>query len=299
MALQDHLEKFRHFYEVARCGTFKEAAEHIAITQPSLTKSIQVLEGAIDKKLFTRQPRGVKLTVEGDLLYNYCHQLFAQLNDIEMRLAAPDDPMAGSLRVGTYDSIAVYFWPDFLREFLPENPHLSLELTTGRSKEIQTLVEQGQLDMGLTIEPKEGANVEVLNLWKDRFMLYASKELTPSYESLEEAPLIYMPQAFGGPKPDILKDYFQDKSKSKQRVEYHTSSLESVKELTIKGIGIGLLPTRVAQQDVEAKKLKLCPFGKFPKKGIAEHNVGVVYLRQHHQSKTLQSLIKELKNQGR
>ena len=52
MVLRDHLEKLHYFYEVAKAGSFKEAAQKIAITQPSLTKSIQILEGSIDKKLF-------------------------------------------------------------------------------------------------------------------------------------------------------------------------------------------------------------------------------------------------------
>ena len=120
MYLEDHLEKLRYFYEVAKNGSIKRASANIHLTQPTLTKAIQVLEDSLDKKLFDRLPRGVSLTTEGEILYKFCHTLFASIEEIEKKIKSPKDPFAGSLRVGTYDSIVSYFWPDFLKNFLKE-----------------------------------------------------------------------------------------------------------------------------------------------------------------------------------
>ena len=76
MNLKDHLEKLEYFYEVAKQGSFKKASQNVYISQPSLTKSIKVLEEAIGEDLFVRFPRGVKLTKRGDILFEFCHDLF-------------------------------------------------------------------------------------------------------------------------------------------------------------------------------------------------------------------------------
>ena len=109
MNLADHLEKLKYFYEVGRLGSLKRASESVFISQPSLTKSIKILEDVIGSPLFIRLPRGMKLTKEGEILHSHCQKLFASITNIEQELTYPDDPLAGSLRIGTYDSIAIYF----------------------------------------------------------------------------------------------------------------------------------------------------------------------------------------------
>ncbi len=298
MILRDHREKLQYFYHGAKAGSVKEAAYKINITQPSLTKSIQVLEGSIDRKRFVRQPRGVKLTLEGELLFKYCHQLFAELNDVELKLKAPEDPMAGSLRVGTYDSIAIYFWPYFLREFLPKYPMLSIELNTGRSTDIQQWVEEGELDLGLIIEPKETNHLNRVMLYEDRFKLYATLSETPIYTSNEKAPLIFMPDALAGEKDLPLMKSHPSLENNFVRKLYKTSSLESCKELMIKGIGIALLPEMVAKRDLEKGFIEEVKLEGFPEEGIGEHHLGLVYAKHRQDSETLQRLIQEIKEQG-
>ena len=160
MNLTDHLEKLKYFHEVARLGTLKQASETVFISQPSLTKSIKILEEVIESPLFIRMPRGMKLTHEGELLYSYTQKLFASIADMEQKLSHPEDPMAGSLRIGTYDSIGTYFWPKFLKSFLNRYKKLEIELTTGRSSEMQTQLEAGKLDLILIVDPKASENIE-------------------------------------------------------------------------------------------------------------------------------------------
>ncbi len=294
MVLRDHLEKLHYFYQVAKAGSFKEASQKINITQPSLTKSIQILEGSIDRKLFLRQPRGVQLTTEGEVLFDYCHQLFADLNEMEIKLQAPEDPMAGSLRVGTYDSIAIYFWPKFLRNFLPKFPNLSLELTTGRSSEIQACVEKGELDLGLIIEPHKSQNTETVYLSEDRFQLYETVCMDPIYESVETAPLIFMPDALAGQDNTRLLMTHPKLESHNPRMVYKTSSLESAKELLLNGIGIALLPEFVAKSDVEAGNIRRVVVPNFPEQGVGKHRLGLVFPKHKANSPTLKGLIEEL-----
>ncbi len=288
MRLKENLEKLPYFYEVAKLGSMKKAAEAIYITQPSLTKSIKTLEQALGVELFIRQPRGVVLTNEGKILFDYCHELFHSISDVEEKLHNPLDANAGHLRVGTYESIAAYFWPKFLHHFSEIYPKLNIELTTGRSAHIQSKLEQNELDISLIVAPKKSPNLIIEKIFEDSFFLYKSSD---SKFKIETAPLILMPEAFS----DLEHNEVAVFSQLQKRHLFKTSSLETVKELTQEGLGLGLLPGQVAKKLVKNKKLKLVNIENFPKNGIASHDISLAYLKQQHSKPLIELLIKEIK----
>lgn len=292
MYLHEHLEKLRYFYEVARLGSMKKASEAVFVTQPSLSKTIKILEDVVGQELFIRLPRGVKLTPVGEVLFNYCKDLFSNLKDLEMRLESSDDPMAGALRVGTYDSIGIYFWPKFLRDFLPKYPHLSLEISTGRSREMQDLLDTGDLDLILIINPKKTAQAIVEPLKKDVFKFYKSTKKKVIFENLDEAPLILMPDSFA--PEQTLKEKL-GKFNLEERKIYKTSSLESVKELTLNGLGLGFLPEFVCREHVEKGLLEAVDLGKGTKSGLFPHTIGLAYQKSRKGTILIEKVISEIK----
>lgn len=292
MYLHEHLEKLRYFYEVARLGSMKKASEAVYVTQPSLSKSIKILEEVVGLDLFVRLPRGVRLTPQGEILYTYCHELFSSLRDLEMKLESSDDPMAGSLRVGTYDSISIYFWPRFLKDFLPKYPNLSLEMTTGRSFQMQEQLDNGELDLILIINPKKSATVEVEPVKKDFFKFYKSTKKKLVFDDLETAPFIVMPDSFS--PGQTLKEKLGGFGIEERKV-YSTSSLESVKELTINGLGLGFLPEFVCQEHVDKGALEEVDLGKGSKAGLFPHTLGIGYQKSRKGNALLEKVIQEIK----
>lgn len=292
MYLHEHLEKLRYFYEVGRLGSMKKASEAVYVTQPSLSKSIKILEDVVGHELFVRLPRGVRLTPQGEILYQYCHELFSGLSDLEMRLESSDDPMAGSLRVGTYDSISIYFWPKFLRDFLPKYPNLSLEMSTGRSREMQEKLDKGELDLILIINPKKSATVLVEPIKKDVFKFFKSTRKKNVFDDNETAPFILMPDSF---EPGLSLKEKLGQFGIEDRKTYTTSSLESVKELTLNGLGLGFLPEFVCREHVEKGALEAVDLGKGSKAGLFPHTLGVGYQKSRKDNPLLQTVLSEIK----
>ena len=286
MKLQEHLEKLRYFYEVANCKSMKKASEKVFITQPSLSKSIKLLEEVIGHELFIRLPRGVRLTNEGEELYRYCQNLFNSLSDLEKRLDFGDDPMAGSLKIGTYDSIGIYFWPHFLADFLPKYPNLSIELVTGRSSEMKELLEKGVIDIALIVNPKGNSQFVIKKMAKDRFKFYERAKGKKIYSHVDKAPLITMIDSFA---PAMSNEDFLLEIGLEERKVYRTSSLESAKALCLKGLGIGFLPEFVAHELVDTKKIREVNL-KVGNKGLYEHDIGMLI----HKSKQKGILINQV-----
>lgn len=291
MALIDHLEKLRYFYAVASHGSFNEAAKVLNITQPSVTKSVKILEETLEVPLFIRLPRGVALTDSGDVLFKYCHSLYAELEDVESKVCHPEDPMTGYIRVGTYDSIGISFWPKFLPDFFKRYPNIDLELTTERSHSIQTMVDEGRLDIGLIIEPKPTAESYVVDVATDVFKVYGTR--TISKKGIDDSTsLIFMPDAISGGGHQRLSADVKEVQGFKKL--FRTSSLESTKELIASGVGVGLLPERIAQDTVKSGRLQEVSVKGFAKKGIGRHQIGMVISKSKRSSAVIKTLVHEV-----
>ena len=69
--MNNPLSAYHIFYEVAKAGSFSKATNQLYISQPAISKSIQKLEDALHTRLFLRNSKGVRLTPEGQLLFQH------------------------------------------------------------------------------------------------------------------------------------------------------------------------------------------------------------------------------------
>lgn len=297
MSLNDHLEKLPYFITIAKLGSFQAAAQALFLTQPTLSKSIKILEASIGKPLFHRHAKGVQLTAEGEILYREGVKVLQLMQSVSKELKHPQDPLSGTLRIGTYDSILIYFWAEFLKKFSKRHPRLKFEIKTMRSADVQKSLQNNELDFAFIISPKPASELVISSLQKDCFYFFESTARHKSYESLHDAPLIYMEQAFGQNR-EVFDEILQhvtlnDKS---QRQIYLVSSLESVKELCLNGLGIGILPRFVASKEIKTKKLQMAKLTQTKwDRGFGEHDLSIAYKTRWGQSATLQDLIAQMK----
>ena len=73
------LDYYRVFYHTARCGSITRAAELLYSNQPNVTRVIKLLESELGCQLFSRTNRGVRLTPEGERLYQRVAAAYEQL----------------------------------------------------------------------------------------------------------------------------------------------------------------------------------------------------------------------------
>jgi len=63
------MKVLRYFVEVVRQNGFRRAGDTLHVTQPAISRAIQQLEEELEMNLLIREPRGVRLTPEGEVLY--------------------------------------------------------------------------------------------------------------------------------------------------------------------------------------------------------------------------------------
>ena len=109
------LEQYRIFKEVADTGNISGTAKKLYISQSAVSQSVKLLEEELGVRLFSRTSRGVSLTAEGRLLYDYAAKALALLEAGEERLAQTRELLTGELAIGANDTLTKYYLLPFLQ----------------------------------------------------------------------------------------------------------------------------------------------------------------------------------------
>ncbi len=151
--MEQNLSLYYIFNCVSEAGNISRAAKQLYISQPAVSKSIQSLEDNLGITLFIRSSRGVKLTDEGRLLYDYTKSAFDTLKCGEDNLRHVHDLGIGHLRIGASTTLCKYLLLPYLNGFVKENPHIKITIDNQSSSHTMKLLENNALDLGLIAKP--------------------------------------------------------------------------------------------------------------------------------------------------
>lgn len=142
------------FVTIAECGSFTRAAMQVHRTPAALSLQIKRLEEMIGKTVFLREPRQVRLTVEGETLLGYSRRLLKLNEEAVQQFLAPS--ITGKISFGTTDDIGTRLLPWVLAHFARSFPSVQVDVTITSSREILERLDSGTLDMALVIMGNEG-----------------------------------------------------------------------------------------------------------------------------------------------
>jgi DNA-binding transcriptional LysR family regulator len=193
-----HLELF--FY-VARHGGVSAAARHMpyGIQQPAISAQILQLEDALGVTLFVRRP--FQLTKEGQSLYDFITPFFGGLDDMGRKLRGGGE---NRLRIAAPEIVQREYLPEQLARMRKRVPGFHFTLTQGRQRDIEALLLDQKIDLGLGIlmdQPQAG--LQTHDLVKLNLVLLVAKQsgITRAADVLErdriDLPLVTMGSAEG------------------------------------------------------------------------------------------------------
>jgi DNA-binding transcriptional LysR family regulator len=155
-------------------GSFARAAARLGYTQSALSQQIAALERIVDIRLLERRsgrsPFGP--TEAGALLLRHADRIVASLRAAEADLAALRAGTAGTLRVGTFQTVGTGVLPTLLARYGAAYADVEVALVEAVSKEaLLELVETGGLDVSFTVLPVAREPLEVQALMDDPWVL--------------------------------------------------------------------------------------------------------------------------------
>ncbi len=246
--------QLRYFLAVVETGSFTKAAKRVFVTQPTLSAGIKKLEGDLGSKLFDRTSKRVFLTESGTRFVPHAKSILYQLN-----LAEADIKSTGHsqlLRLGTLMTIPTTVVGNILTAFTREITGLVIELFEGTEQEIQNRLDEGKIDIALTII-RPTLKLEFEPLYKEGYSI----ALADHHPLAKQEPI--HPAEFAG-EPTIVRSrceilsetsrFFTDHN-VRPRLVYNTNQDERALNMVAAGVGFTTMPDHYSMDGVKRVKM--------------------------------------------
>lgn len=254
------LAHLRYFRAIAERGSLSAAARTLGVSQPTLTVAVKHLEEQLGTTLLHRSREGVKLTRTGEELLDHATQVFTLLDRARERIVGLEGEDVGRFVIGCHESLGAYFLPTFMRGFLDAAPRIELSLWNGTSAAVRDAVIARQVDFGLVVNPRPHPELVMVELFRDAMDIFVAAAGAPRDREGARARLRAGPLVFAG-RVDQCQELI-DHLAAEQLLPTRLLScgdLELVKSIALQGVGVALLPRRVAAYEQEGRLVRLSP----------------------------------------
>ncbi len=162
--MEQNLSLYHIFNTVAETGNISKAAKVLYISQPAISKSISKLEQNLELTLFVRNSRGVKLTDEGRVLYEYSKKAFESLTKGEEAIRRITELDIGHIRIGVSTTLCKYILLPYLKSFIEAYPHIKISISCQSTFHTLKLLDEDKIDFGLIGKPDNLKDIDFFSV---------------------------------------------------------------------------------------------------------------------------------------
>ena len=189
------LELYRVFYVVAKHKHMTKASEELHISQPAISQSIKKLEDQLGGTLFLRSNKGMELTEEGKMFFDYVKSALELIGNAENEFTSFKDLSKGEIKIGASTTLTKIILMDAIKEFHKDYPNININITNDLTSNLIIDLEKGKLDFVIYNEGNiKESNIEtkIISKLNQGFMYndeYLNDEIK-TLNDLEKYPLI-------------------------------------------------------------------------------------------------------------
>ena len=231
---------------VAVTGSFARAARQLGYTQSAVSVQIATLERAAGVRLLERPGgrRPVVPTDAGERILRHAVRLTAQLQAAEADLTALAEGTAGTLRVGTFQSVSIRVLPDAVRRLMEVRPGVEVRLQEAPYEdELLALVERGEPRLHVRARPARRARSSTSSCCAIRYVLLtqagtalAQRESAPTLAEIGRLPLVAYSRSTYGIEALLRSRGIEP------HVVFRSDESGAVQRMVAAGIGSALIP---------------------------------------------------------
>jgi len=277
-----NLNQLKIFYLAAKKGNLSAAASELFITQPAVTKGIQRLQAYYDMKFVDHIGKKLVLTDAGEVLYEIAEKIFELESKAEESIRDFQQRKRGRIRILSSESFGDYYLPRIIISFSKAYPLVRISMNILPTEQVVEQTATLNNDLGFISYPVDHKKLLVKDVLEDQLVvitppdhpLARHRALTPRH--LEDQMLI-MHEADSAPRR-ALEDYIRKNSLSVD-VHLELSSNRAIKRAVEDGIGIALISRKVANSEIQDKRLIAIP--------LSDSSMTRKFYMVHHKDKYL------------
>ena len=254
------LELYRVFYVVAKNRHMTKASEELHISQPAISQSIKKLENQLGGSLFLRSNKGMELTEEGKMFYEYIKGALELINNAENEFTSFKDLSKGEIKIGCSTTLTKLILIDVIKKFHDEYPNININITNDLTYNLINNLKLGKLDFVIFNESnvkETNLNLQQIKKLKQGF-IYNPKfydDKVTDFKDLNNVPLILQKEESNSRK---LLDYIALQHNVKLIPSMEVASQELITEFVNIGLGIGFTMIDLATRNhKDLKELKI------------------------------------------
>ena len=253
------LELYRVFKEVAEVGNITAAAQALYISQSAVSQSIKQLERDLQTRLFARNSRGVTLTAEGQMLYEYVRSAMGLLETGEEKLSQTRELQMGQLTIGASDTVTSQFLLPYLDTFHKRHPAIHIQIVSGRSHKVLGLLRSGKVDIAFASTPTDLTSLDTYPCFPTHSIFVTGAEYPCDFDhvySLEEIsafPLILLERKASS-RLYLERFFLQNGLRLNPEIELGARSL--LVDLAAIGFGVAGVTEEFVARELESGRLR-------------------------------------------
>lgn len=255
--------QIHYFTEVVKQGGFSKAAEHLFVSQPTISNVVKDLEKELDVQLLIRTTRKLELTDTGKLLFHYGEQISQLYQQFYQELDDIKNVNRGSIKMGIFSSVGTEVLTDIMSAFSKQYPNITIRFVEDGEANLRTALYNGELDLVVLEVPPENEPVNYIPFLKGDLRLLvhhthslANKE-TVAWEELKDEKFIIFREGFA------VRRFIMEEC---ERIGFtpniicETSQWKFIFEMVSCDMGISILPqSHLTELNVAHKGIKVLP----------------------------------------
>ncbi|ASK63403.1 LysR family transcriptional regulator [Virgibacillus phasianinus] len=249
------------FILAAEYENFRMVAEKLYITQPAVTFQIRQLEKDLGGKLFAKNGRNIALTELGRLFYMEAKEMVSHYEKSMDKVNRFQQGYHETIRVAIAPLLADTILPSIFRAYTKDFPHVEMSIQVLESNQISTVIENGQVDIGLSCLPGSSI-IKTAKFHEEPVSLVCNHD---GYDA-ESGPIIDAQQLlensiiFTDNHPvywDGLKEQLKARLDSYKFMKVNQSHI--TKRFILEGIGVSFLPKSIINREIIEGRLLEVP----------------------------------------
>lgn len=283
-----NLKNLETFLTLSKIKNFTKTAETLNYAQSNVTMQIKQLEEELQVKLFERLGKSVVLTEEGNQLIPYAKRYLSLSLEIHDLYATHKKQ---KIVIGASESLSIAKLPYILSQYKKSHPEVELSLQLIDANEIAPMLLDNIVDIVLALDTPilNPALSTCFEHWEP-VHLYASPEYAiVKKDNVTINDLNELPMILTKPLCCYRKQLEQDliKSNVQPKIILETSSVQVIKETTLHGLGVCLLPQFLVEKELNNHQLYELAFP-------TDYHISAQLI--HHKNKWISPILSDFMN---
>lgn len=250
------------FLAIAKFKSFSKAAEHLYLTQPTVSNHLLNLEKDLNTILVNRSNKNISLTKAGELLYDYAINIINLRENARFKLGEFKGKIVGNIEIASSTIPEQYIIPELICEFSNIYPDVTFTMCHYDSTQVVEGIIDGHIDFGIVGAKIPHNQLKYVELLNDELVVVtpynesnSNKRLEISLDELLKEKLILREQGSG--TRNIL-----EKSLRKENIDInelqivaYVENTEAIKQCIRRGLGISILSKRAIEDEIKYKLL--------------------------------------------